>query len=226
MTFLPCTDTFMKLLLPSDRPAAAQWMTLHSFCPPAIMCVLYFFQWNPFPIAAITSSVNAEQTLWMLIDLTLALCACIVFQWSPLQLSGHCPHNRANRPVIRSHAPWRYFTQRKQNVCKWTWMLFFNSILTCFLFTLLSVQFTMLRSSCSISTFEGCPSPFSWTRGMRLQNTRWECFHRSAFHPVKEELSGRFFPPSQGRGSGQLGDLSNCASYWQSGVKPLSLFDL
>lgn len=31
------------------------------------------------------------------------------FQWSPFQLSGHRPHNRADRPVIWSHAPWRYF---------------------------------------------------------------------------------------------------------------------
>lgn len=39
----------------------------------------------------------------------LCVCACCVaFQWSPFQLSGHCPHNRANRPVIWSYTPWRY----------------------------------------------------------------------------------------------------------------------
>lgn len=40
----------------------------------------------------------------------MCLCVCVVFQWSPFQLSGHCPHNRANRPVIWSDAPRRYFT--------------------------------------------------------------------------------------------------------------------
>lgn len=35
-----------------------------------------------------------------------------MFQWCPFQLSGHCPHNRANRPVVWSYAPWRYFTKQ------------------------------------------------------------------------------------------------------------------
>ena len=39
-----------------------------------------------------------------------------MLQWSPFQLSGHCPHNRANRPVIWSHAPRRYFTKRKHTL--------------------------------------------------------------------------------------------------------------
>lgn len=30
------------------------------------------------------------------------------FQRSPLQLSGHRSHHRADRPVVWSHAPWRY----------------------------------------------------------------------------------------------------------------------
>lgn len=36
--------------------------------------------------------------------------AC-VFQRRPFQLAGHCPDNRANRPVVWSHAPRRYSNQ-------------------------------------------------------------------------------------------------------------------
>lgn len=40
------------------------------------------------------------------------LCVYFIFQWSSFQLSGHRPHNRANRPVIWSYAPWRYVPKR------------------------------------------------------------------------------------------------------------------
>lgn len=54
-------------------------------------------------------------------------------------------------------------------------------------------QFTMLLNSCSISIFADCPSLSNWTRGMKLQNTRWgEGFCRFACLPLKEGLSECF----------------------------------
>lgn len=71
----------------------------------------------------------------------------------------------------------------------------FNLLLMKYCFLHPFQQFTMLQSSCSISTFEDCPSPFSWTHGTKPRNTRLECLNRFTCQPVKEELSGCFSLP-------------------------------
>lgn len=107
----------------------------------------------------------------MTADICNARCVCIVFQRSPFQLSGHCPHNRANRPVIWSYTPRRYFT--KHLVPHDPFFLISFAFFTISSSSFPSPQFTMLLNSCSISIFADCPSLSNWTRGMKLQNTRW-----------------------------------------------------
>lgn len=114
-----------------------------------------------------------------------------MFQWSPFQLSGHRPHDRANRPVIWSYAPGRYSTLHEHTLSQMNphYSSFLKSSSTP---NPPSVQFTMLQSSCSISTFEDCPSPSNWTRGTKLQNTRWECFRQFALPAVKRRAEWSF----------------------------------
>lgn len=103
-----------------------------------------------------------------------------MFQWSPFQLSGHCPYNRANRPVVWSHTPRRYSTNHPAQTIFQVFVLFFFFIWTTAFSSFLHFQFTMLQSSCSISTSVGCRSASNWTRGTKLQNMRWVPTHESA----------------------------------------------
>lgn len=65
------------------------------------------------------------------------------FQWSPFQLSGHCPYNRANRPVVWSHTPRRYSTKHPAHD-----LFIFLSYLTLSVTTLFSSLFPVSSLQC------------------------------------------------------------------------------
>lgn len=70
-------------------------------------------------------------------------CVCVCFQWSPFQLSGHCPYNRANRPVVWSHTPRRYSTKHPAPD-----LFIFLSYLTLCVTTLFSSLFPVSSLQC------------------------------------------------------------------------------
>lgn len=64
---------------------------------------------------------------------------CVCFQWSPFQLSGHCPYNRANRPVVWSHTPRRYLQSTLAQIFLFCFFLSYLTLSIATFFLLFSI---------------------------------------------------------------------------------------
>lgn len=164
----------------------------------------------PFYVATVKSELLSHIQLlrkrccsnWVHVNRSIAGCVCVcVFQWSPFQLPGLCSHNRADRPVIWSYAPWRYFTRHKH-------MNVVSQINRHF--DLIHLFYEILLLRLSASSLQRCRAvvPSQFSRPVFLLPTgfvEWssKIWGENLFarQPVVEELRGRFLPLQGNPGS-------------------------